>query len=96
MAQYRLTVVVEASLREAVNAKLLQLNHGETFTAPLAPAGQTAPTHYWASHEVDDDQLQRLQTTLAAEIAEEPCRIAWFFDVEPMAVLATLQLVPLA
>jgi hypothetical protein len=96
MAQYRLTVVLEASLRDLVNAKLLPLNHGETFTAPLAPAGQTTPTHYWASHEVDDDQLRKLQTALAAEIAEEPCRMAWFFDVEPMAVLAALHLVPLA
>jgi hypothetical protein len=95
MAQYRLTVVVEASLREAVNAKLLPLNHGETFTAPLAPAGQATATHYWASHEVDDDQLLKLQTALAAEIVETPCRMAWFFDVEPAQVLSLVNLAPL-
>jgi hypothetical protein len=95
MAQYRLTVVVEASVRDQVNAKLLPLNHGETFTAPLAPTGQTIATHYWSSHDVDDDQLAKLQTALAAEIAEVPCRMAWFFDVEPAQVLSLVNLAPL-
>jgi hypothetical protein len=95
MAQYRLIVVVEASIRDEMNAKLLGLNHGETFTAPLAPTGQTTPTHYWSSHEVDDDQLRKLQTALAAEIAETPCRMAWFFDVEPAEVLSLVNLAPI-
>ena len=94
MAQYRLTVVIEASLREQANEKLLSLNHGETFTAPLAPPGETIPTYYWASHEVDDDQLLKLQTALAAEIAEVPCRMQWFFDVEPAQVLSLIHLAP--
>jgi len=100
MAQYKLTVVVPADMRASVNEKLAGLNHGETFTAPLSPPGVETPTHYWSSHSVDDDQLNKLLVILAAEVAEsqaliaagKPPRMVWFYDVDPFDALAQLNL----
>jgi hypothetical protein len=89
-----LTVVVPAANRDVINAKLVPLNHGETFSAPLASEGAIEPTHYWASMTVTDDQLAKLQVALAEEIVAMPPVMAWFFDVEPDEALATLNLRP--
>ncbi len=89
MANWNLITIVPAALRDAVNAKLLDITHGETFTAPLAPPGASEPTHYWASHAVNEEQYTRL----AAVLSEYLPQMQWFWDTDPEQILSGLGLI---